>query len=120
MKPLIIAGLLALSVHAADLEWKQGKVTEIGNRNAPGHPARGIGVTYTIQADNFVYIAAEVMAHNRLKEEQLNIDDPVKFALKGETKIVLLGKDGKEHTLELLKRTRRFTPNEDIPLASPK
>jgi hypothetical protein len=40
------------------------------------------------------------------------LSETVKFVPEGETKFILMGDDGKEYTLELLKRTARATDTE--------
>jgi hypothetical protein len=72
------------------------------------HATHDKGVEYTIQSGEYSYVAVEMsMAHHKLKDERAALNDTVKFALQGETKLIMLGSDGKEHSLELLKRVAR-------------
>ncbi len=116
--------LLAVSASAKDRNWQTGKVAEIstdryGIGNAgklaavlgQQHATYDKGVEYTIDAGDFSYLAVEMsMAHHRLKDQRVELNETVKFALKGETKFVLMGDDGKEHKLGLLNRTARAKP----------
>ena len=50
------------------------------------------------------YLAGEMsMAHHRLKDQR--VENSENSTLEGETKLVMMGNAGKEHTLQLLKRT---------------
>ena len=117
---LLSLGLSVLS--AKELVWQTGKVVEIsterfgvgdtGKLNVlfgnAHHPTHDKGVQYTIQAGDYSYVAMEMsMAHHRLKDERAALNDTVRFALEGETKLILMGSDGKEHTLQLMRRVAR-------------
>ena len=118
---IAMTAALAGVMPAKDRDWKSGKVTEIsserfgvGNTGVGAvllgqqHATHDKGVEYTIQSEGFTYVAAEMsMAHHRLIDERVALNDTVKFALQGETKLILMGTDGKEYTLQLLKRTAR-------------
>lgn len=120
----LACALLIVSASAKDREWQTGKVTEIssdrfGVGNAgklawalgQQHATHDKGIEYTIQAGEFSYLAVEMsMAHHKLKDQRVELNDTVKFALQGETKFILMGNDGKEYTLQLLKRTARAIP----------
>jgi hypothetical protein len=109
---------------AKDRVWQTGKITEIsterfgvGNTGKVAwalgqqHANHDKGVEYTIQAGGFSYVAAEMsMAHHRLKDQRAELNDEIQFALQGETKLILLGRDGKEYELQLLKRSARAVP----------
>jgi hypothetical protein len=116
-----VIALAALALGAKDRDWKTGKVIEIsserfgvGNAGVGAvllgqqHATHDKGVEYTIQSGGYSYIAVEMsMAHHRLKEERVALNDTVKFATQGETKLILVGSDGKEYALQLLKRSAR-------------
>jgi hypothetical protein len=131
MKNLFVLGglacaLLAIPALAKERTWQTGKVTEISNERfgvgnggklaaalGQQHATHDKGVEYTIQAGEFSYVAVEMsMAHHRLKDQRVELNDTVKFALDGETKLILMGNDNKERTLQLLKRTQRANPAE--------
>jgi hypothetical protein len=116
----IAAGTLG-SLHAKELDWQDGKVVEISSERfgvgstgvgavllGQQHATHDKGVEYTIQAGDYLYVAVEMsMAHHRLKEERVALNDSVKFAVRGETKFILVGADGKQYSLQLMKRTRK-------------
>ena len=112
---------LALTASAKDRDWITGKVVEVGSERfgvgntgklawalGQPHATHDKGVQYTIQVDNTYYVAVEMsMAHHKLKEERAAAGDSIKFALQGETKLILLDADGKERTLQLLRKTTK-------------
>ena len=136
MKNLFVLGglacaLLVVPASAKERNWQTGKVTEISSERFSSNPEidKGVvytsqgdvvtydkGVVYTIQSGEFSYVAVEMsMAHHRLKEERVALNDTVKFALQGETKFILLGNDGKERTLQLMKRVARVSADPSKP-----
>jgi hypothetical protein len=128
-KVFAFALLACCLISAKDRDWQTGKVIEIsterfgvGNTGTMAvllgqqHATHDKGVEYTIQSGGYSYVAAEMsMAHHRLKEERAALNDTVRFALQGETKLILMGNDGKEHTLQLLKRTARASAESSKP-----
>jgi hypothetical protein len=121
----LVCALLAVPASAKERNWQTGKVTEISTERfgvgssgklaaalGQQHPTHDKGVEYTIQVGEFSYVAVEMsMAHHRLKDERVELNEIVKFALEGETKLILMGNDGKERTLQLLKKTTRASPD---------
>jgi hypothetical protein len=73
------------------------------------------GIVYTIQAGEFSYVAVEMsMADHRLKDHRANVNDVIQFAVAGKTGFFVMGNDGNEYRLQLLRRTGR-TNLETIP-----
>jgi hypothetical protein len=117
----IFTMLVCGCVSAKDRVWQTGKIVEISDERfgvggtgkmavllGQPHATHDKGVEYTIQSEKYTYVAAEMsMAHHRLKEERVALNDSVQFALQGETKVILMGTDGKEYSLQLLKRSTR-------------
>src|SRR5205085_4832411 len=69
------------------------------------------GVVYMVQGDAVTYVVVEMsMADHRLKDYRAKVNDAVQFAVAGETGFFLMGNDGQEHRLQLLKRTARMNP----------
>jgi hypothetical protein len=69
------------------------------------------GVVYTIQGAAVTYVVVEMsMADHRLKDHRAKVNDAVQFAVAGEAGFFLMGNDGQEHRLQLLKRTARMNP----------
>lgn len=110
----VVYSLLMIPASAKERDWQTGRVTEISSERfgvgnsgklakilGQPHATHDKGVEYTIQAGEFSYVAAEMsMAHHRLKDQRVHLNDTVKFALQGETKLILVGNDGKEYTLQ--------------------
>lgn len=98
------------TVRAKDLQWESGNITDVTEeRNLRLiREDSDKGITYTIQTDAHVYVATETsLSHHRLKDKRAEINDTVKFAIKGETALVLIGKDGKQYRMVLRKSTSR-------------
>jgi hypothetical protein len=107
MKTLAVMVLLVWVLHAKELLWQTGSVSEVASQRFED-PIDDKGVVYTIHSGKFDYVAVErSMAHHRLKDHRAEPGDSVKFALKGEITLVLIGSDGKEHKLQLLKQSER-------------
>jgi hypothetical protein len=133
MKSLLVLGglvcaLLAVPALAKERTWQTGKVVEISSERfgvgnagkfaavlGQQHATHDKGVEYTIQSGEFNYVAVEMsMAHHRLKDQRVELNDTVRFTLEGETKLILMGNDGEERTLQLLKRTQRANHEEQV------
>src|ERR1700730_1749996 len=131
MKNLFVLGglacaLLVVPASAKERTWQTGKVTEISSERFLDNPStdKGIaytsqgdavtydkGVVYTVQAGEFSYVAVEMsMSDHRLKDHRAKVNDAVQFAVMGETGFFMMGNDGNEHRMQLLKRTARMNP----------
>lgn len=128
MKKLFALGVLACALlvipaSAKERNWQTGKVTAISSERFSENPRtdKGIaytsqgdavtydkGVVYTIQGADVTYVAVEMsMSDHRLKDHRVKVNDAIQFAATGETGFFVMGNDGQEHRLQLLKRTTR-------------
>src|ERR1700730_1079794 len=116
MKNLFVLGglacaLLVVPASAKERTWQTGKVTEISSERFLDNPSIDKGIVYTIQTGEFSYVAVEMsMSDHRLKDHRAKVNDAVQFAVMGETGFFVMGNDGNEHRMQLLKRTGRMNP----------
>ena len=108
-----IAFLIVISTsvvaEAKALQWQEGKVTGVSEEWNLQHGDYDKGTTYAIQNATYVYTVTEFsMSHHRLKDKRAEVNDTVRFALKGkgETGLVLIGKDGKQYRMMLRTSTK--------------
>lgn len=72
---------------------------------------------YTIESDNFMYIARERLRSERSKPALLTINGPVRFHVEGR-KLVILDNEGKEHEATIVKQVSK-TQNAELQLTHP-
>jgi hypothetical protein len=94
---------------AKDLQWQEGKVTQImEERNLALLGKYDKGVTYTIQAGDYIYVATETAGFvtSKFAPKRADENDIVKFALDGRS-LTMLGKDGKQYQMLLRSSVKR-------------
>jgi hypothetical protein len=63
--------------------------------------------TFVIQGDKYVYLAQERLRWRWSKAANVTVNGPVKYAVE-KRKLCVLDEDGKEHEMEIVKKTLRL------------
>ena len=110
-----LAAILSLGATDKKREWQEGKLIDIstepytygGMASGTGSVHQGERITYRIDGEKYIYVAAHTHRRND-KALPLTVNDKIKFAVEKD-KVYILDEDGKEHELKFVKKTLKDT-----------
>lgn len=78
-----------------------------GNTNTSQTAIYRVFETFLIEGETTVYLAQERLKWRRSKAANLTVNGPVRFAIENR-KLYVMDEDGKEHEMEIVKKTLRL------------
>lgn len=131
---LLVALILALPLAAEkQRDWQTGKVLDTqrqryfagtvgsgntngtvsdsgtfnGQTNSSSTAVYRVFETFVIEGDQYVYLAQERLRWRWSKAANVTVNGPEKYAVE-KRKLFVMDEDGKEHEMEIVKKTRRL------------